>query len=398
MSDRYVPVTYEPQKAEKAKVDYKKLYKTDVLSFDPLIGYITNVSTTLYEVQSQFDKGSPEYNELQTRLKLCCYFQSAAIDAAKGIAFEGIPKHWIRKTKITDDMTEEEVERAEFNNRICIESHRPYFMRYLYTHKNREYRDFVDDLNRMSIILYGKPYGELEHRQEMDDKIAESLQNFADNGNPLLETNGTMNRICRYMEQHLSGVKSYSKKISEEENQEIIESLVDAEHETDWDLLPLIDGLRKKYIAFKKEHALSDSEFNTYDQFYESLRNEAMEGITNDETELANLAVITCYRLSTGSKDFCWDCFGDAIYENVLGNKSRSDESAYIHAEKCAETTEIHGKKCDSVGEIDTMLRGLYKTITKVRLRMPVASDKPDITYLGKNYSMKEFVLEVPNE
>lgn len=398
MSDRYVPVTYEPQKAEKAKVDYKKLYKTDVLSFDPLIGYITNVSTTLYELQSEFKKGSPEYNELQTRLKLCCYFQSAAIDAAKGIAFEGIPKHWIRKTKITDDMTAEEIKSAEFNNRICIENRRPYFMRYLYTHKNREYKDFLDDLNRMSIILYGEPYGELVHRQEFDDKIAESLQDFADNGNPLLETSGTMNRICRYMEQRLSGVKSYSKKISEAENEEIMYSLIDAEHATDLDLLPLVDALRKKYIAFKKEHALSDSEFNTYEQFYESLRNESVENISNDETELANLAVITCYQLSTGSKDFCWDCFGDTIYENVLRNKLRSDESAHIRAEKCAETTETHGEKCDFVGDMDAMLRGLYKTITKVRLRMPVLSDDPDISYLGKNYSMKEFVLEVPDE
>ena len=48
----------------------KDLYKVDMLGYDSKIGYITNLGTTFYEMQSQYPKGSKEYEELEKRLKL----------------------------------------------------------------------------------------------------------------------------------------------------------------------------------------------------------------------------------------------------------------------------------------------------------------------------------------
>lgn len=380
MSDRYIPVTYEPKKANKSKVDYKNLYKTDLLSFDPLIGYITNVSTTLYEIQSQFEKGSPEYEELDRRLKLCCYYQSAAIDSAKGIAFEGIPKHWVKRTKVTDDMAKEETEAAALNNRICIGNKRPYFMRYLYRKRNKEYRNFLSDLRRISVVFCGKPYDETFPSAELPEIISKKIAHFADIGNPLIETNGTMNRVCRYMEKRLSKKQDRTNSPKKENADHLFEILYDNSYQTDFDLLPKMNALKSKYINFKKSKRLSDSDFNTYEQLYQSIFDEAVETISNNETELANLAVMACYTGTNKSKDFCWDCFGEAIFRNVLRNKGKSVcKSDYMNALQ--------------VTKADEYMFDYFPDAKFCRIGMPVADETGEITYLGKRYKIEYAII-----
>lgn len=322
MKNRYIPVTYNPQKAEKSKVNYKLLYKADLLAFDPLIGYLTNLSTTLYEIQSKYPADSKEYTECETRLKLCCYLQSSCIDAAKGIAFDGIPKHWIRPTKITDAMREtlsdEEIEKIEFNNKLCIGNLRPYFMRYLYPIKNKAYNEFWQDVDRMSILQFGKTYAELTEQEQQTEEY-KKIQNFIDTRSPLLDTNGTMNRICRYMEGAVKQIKKDRNGRCANTTDEIFKCLFDDTEPTDMNLLDFMEAKYDKYTAFKREKRLVQSEFNSYDQFYWALKNECLEEISNNLRECANLAVYVCYKLfPKRAKDFCWDCFGDGIFENVL--------------------------------------------------------------------------------
>ena len=55
---------------EKLFMKVKDLYKVDVLAFNSKIGYITNLGTTFYEMQSQYAKESLEYKELNNRFLL----------------------------------------------------------------------------------------------------------------------------------------------------------------------------------------------------------------------------------------------------------------------------------------------------------------------------------------
>lgn len=356
MSDRYVPVAYDPQKAPKSKIDYRKLYKIDILGFDPIIGHITNVSTTLYEMQSEYSPDSPEYQEIDNRLKLCCSLQSKAIDSTKGIAFEGIPRHWLRRTRITEEMCEElsesELAAIEFNNRICIESRRPYFMRYLYPHKNREYKEFQEDLSRSCVARWGKRLADLSEKE----KNAEDFSKICEYNNrffPLLETSGTMNRICRYMESEVKEIKAARTDLKDEEG--IFDILYDGTVPTDLSLVEKMVAQYSDYNDFCREHQLEDSEFNSYDQFYARVRRDCLENISNNIQECANLAVYVCYKLnSTKSKDFCWNCFGEGIYQNL---KQKA------------------------------VANGLD-------VRIPQRADDGSISYLGKKYSMQSVNLE----
>lgn len=350
-----IPVTYEPQKAEERKIDAQKLYQTDILAFDPLIGMITNVSTTLYEIQSQFEAGSEEYNECETRLKLCCTLQSMGIDAAKGIAFEGIPKHWLRATD----------ESSEIDKKLAINKKRPYFMRYLYSHKNSEYTKFKRDVERMRNLSFdGEKYAKKcenipQNRAKNAEKseIAAIIDEYIAKHNPLLCTKGTMNRLCFYMEQRLKEIRAI--KSSDNASDKMLPKLLDIEFETDWTLLADMERLFQEYTAFRAEKALEESDYNTYEQFYATLNRRAYEEISNNSTELANLAARLCYDIKgKKAKSFVWDCFGAEALENII---------------------EYHRRKSP-----DGVVSAVF----------PCRCEDGNIEYLGKKYENRTFLLQ----
>lgn len=292
----------------------KDLYKVDILAFDSKIGYITNLGTTLYEMQSKYPVGSAEYNEINNRLKLCCAAQSFTIDAAKGIKVRPFPKHWTKYQHIDENDSSEEKQRKEFENKLIIEK-RPEFMKHLYSRYNAQYKQFKADFNLYCQIKFGCAIEELTDEQKNTPDVAEMLE-YYNKKNPLLETDGVMNKVCRYMEKNLKGISKTSKQC---DNNEIFEKLFNKEISIDENLLSLLVDKYKDYTDFKKTKQLKLSEFSTYEQYYKYLRNDCLEKISSNIQELANMAVYICYQLyPTKPKDFCWDVFGSGIVENLI--------------------------------------------------------------------------------
>jgi len=65
-------VTYQPKKPHKKIFTEDDLFSTDTFSFGTRIGQITNVSTTFCALIANFEKGTPERNLLEDRVKMCC--------------------------------------------------------------------------------------------------------------------------------------------------------------------------------------------------------------------------------------------------------------------------------------------------------------------------------------
>ena len=295
----------------------KDLYKVDLLAFNTKIGYITNLGTTFYEMQSKYDIGSREFEELNRRLKLCCIEQNRQIDSAKGLKVKPFPKHWTEYKKITDDISEEEKATYEFNNKLVIEK-RPYFMRYLYPKYNAEYKAHVADFDRYCLTKYDCKYKDLPEEFKQTDEYKE-LKEYYDRKNPLLETYGTMNRICYYMEDAIKKIKHQRKKADNAEFFEVLSS----GKELDDGKLGSMMAIYDEYVAFKRSKMLTNSEFSTYEQYYKYLRNKSLETISSDIGELADLAVTLCYK-NGKKKEFCWDVFGQGIVNNLLEKKLES--------------------------------------------------------------------------
>lgn len=289
------------------------LYKIDMFAFDSKIGYITNLGTTFYEIQSQYPIGSEEYKEIDNRLKLCCTNQNLQIDAAKGLKIKPFPKCWTTYQKILETDTEEEKTRKEFENKLIIEK-RPAFMKFLYPKYAKQYKDFKDNFDLYCFIMFGKDFECLTSEDKQTEKYKDMIE-YYNQKNPFLETNGVMNRLSRYMQNELKHIKP---KNVECDNQKIFEKLYNANVPIDNDLLEKIKVVKKEYDDFKKTKQLKTSEFSTYEQYYKYLRNKCLQEISNNIQELANLAVYLCYSLNPNKpKDFCWDIFGGGIVENL---------------------------------------------------------------------------------
>ena len=318
MDTNRVPITYKNGKSEKELPDYKKLWQVAFWGFDTRIGTITNNSTTMYEIQAQYDKNSEEYKELDKRLKLFRYFQGVEIDRAKnGSKPKQVPKCWDNFQKISEDDTEDEIKQKNFENSIMIDK-RPYFMKHLYSKYAKQQKDYLDDFNLYSQIKFGKKVNELTEDDKQKDEVKEMLA-YYEKKNPLLETDGVMNRLSRYMESQLKDINKKSKKC---DNQKIFDKLFNPMIEIDNSKLDLLLVKYKEYNDFKKEKQLKESQFSTYESYFKHLRNDCLEKISSNIQELANLAVYICYQLYPNKpKDFCWDVFGGGIVENLEENK-----------------------------------------------------------------------------
>ena len=89
-----LPIFYDTNKAPKSKLIENELYLHDAKGFNTKVGFLTNLSTTMYAMLPMFRKNSKERKELIKRLKLCRKIQGTIIDGTKGLIVKPIPKQW----------------------------------------------------------------------------------------------------------------------------------------------------------------------------------------------------------------------------------------------------------------------------------------------------------------
>jgi hypothetical protein len=318
---RGLPVTYTKNKTPKEIIDENTLYEYDIKAFDTRIGFITNCSTTLYAMLSQYDKSSKEYSEIIKRLKICRKEQGNQIDKAKGLIVKSFPKHWTNWTKVTS-ANESFSDAIKFNNSILIDK-RPYFMRYLYTNYNKDYTQHIANFDKYCLAMFGKEFKDINEHDEGYSDIIEKYERYS----PLLDTRCTMNDICHHMEKTVKEIKlSFPLEIHEN----LLLFMKDKTIPFDSAKYKQMEALFRRYrsersrfnkIAAREGQASSgEGRFRTIEQYNKFIRFEAYK-ISQNFAELTNLAVSICYELHpSDSKSFVWSVFGDGIVENIKNN------------------------------------------------------------------------------
>lgn len=318
-----LPIAYARNKVPKTKIYESSLYQADMKSFNTRIGFITNCSTTMYTMLPCFDENSPEYNELINRLKICRKEQGNQIDKAKGLIVKPFPEHWTRWKKIDEKTPEEDVEHIKFNNSIIIDK-RPYFMRWLYTNYNKKFKKFNDNYNNFCISKFNCTLEELFDKDilsEAEHDLLDKYHRFS----PLLDSDCTMNRICHYME---SKIKELKENNTNKASDHIVRILKNNDIPLDKDKLKALYNLYKKYKSARQNFSgikdeNGDDRFKTLDQYNKSVKQEA-SFISNDISELANLAVTICYEAHpSDNKSFAWNVFAEGIVDNIRKNKQK---------------------------------------------------------------------------
>lgn len=77
---KVLPIQCEQKKAMKRVPAEKDFIEANILGFGDDIGSVTNKITAQTELQSMFEPGSPEYNELQYRITAGQHVQQNTID------------------------------------------------------------------------------------------------------------------------------------------------------------------------------------------------------------------------------------------------------------------------------------------------------------------------------
>lgn len=347
-----LPIYYETQKTQKEHIVEKDLYKYDLKGFNPKIGFLTNCSTTMYAMLPNFEENSVEHGEIVRRLKQCRKEQGSIIDSAKGLVVRPIPKHWTKWIHISEEMSQEERERAELSNSILVDK-RPEFMTYLYDNYARDQRTFDKNYEILAMAELGSDIFEVIEKEKNNQPLSEYEQNFLKSYhrfNPFLSTNYIVNNISYYMRSKIKEIK-YTRK--EFDQDKILRILKNTDIEVDKKKLKQLYNLYKRYKTEKRKlftfrNDNDEPIYKTLEQYDKAIRNDAYNGISSNIQELANLALIICYEIHpSDNKSFAWNVFGEGIVENVRKNRQQ-------------------------------------------RIVVPYLDDNGDIEYLGEKYSMKE--------
>lgn len=353
-----LPVMYETRKAPKCKIIESELYKADLKGFNTKVGFLTNLSTTMYAMLPKFQEGSKEHNEILRRLKQCRKEQGSIIDATKGLDIKSIPSCWTNWTKITDDMPKKELEIASFNNSILIDK-RPQFMQHLYPNYGKEYRQYCIDYDLLAQAKFKLFLDELLTTDfyELDTAKKVFIEEFH-KYNPLLNTTCEVNNISNYMQKKIKEINFGAKLLWEDkmlDNMKKTDIKVHEKLKEDYIL-----SLHNKYKSGKRSFGSIKNEdgsrLQTIDQYNKVIRQESLK-ISDNFGELAHYAIAICYlRSEHDNKDFVWSIFGNGIIENLIDNSK------------------------NKIFEI------------------PFLDNDGDIEYLGKRYKRKEIKIHVEEE
>ena len=199
LPEKRYPITYDKRKVPNQKLTQKNLIKNDLNGFGSRIGQITNTASTMIAKQASFEKGSPEWEELELRVKLLRMYQGEEIDKAKGLTAQPIPKYWTHKEKIDyENDTEEEIAKKQFNNRIVADK-KPYFMGYIYPKMLEDHKKYLRKNNIKAMRKTGINMNDLFEKKERNE-IEEQLILQYNKFQPTLKNRCVMNELCSFIE------------------------------------------------------------------------------------------------------------------------------------------------------------------------------------------------------
>lgn len=314
-----VPIVYESQKSERSIVDARndrEQVEIQLNGHDSKVGFATNISSSFYTLLEEFPVNSKEYEILQNRLKIGRAIQGEIIDGVKGLKVPPFREHWTKAIKITDDMTEEEKERAELYNRVVCYV-RPAYFRFLYPHYMRKYNKEIRAYDIACKQRFRCSFESVYKAEAITDKQAEIIRAYRERSS-FLDNESTVNRISYYMRQKTNLTRKYTRSLAETYDHTVLMS--DNYIPEKWKIERMKEYIHE-FKTFKRNiYHNVDMGFKNLDEFVIYLRNEMFFNISSNEEELTNYAVDATYG-KNGDKsavDFPWVMFSNGILNNLI--------------------------------------------------------------------------------
>lgn len=282
-----LPVTYEKKTAPKERIDKDNLWKSDVRTFDNKIGFLTNLSSTMFSMISKYKETDPEYKILENRLKICTVLQSQVIDMGKGIEVMGIPKFWTNWNKWEDGDVIKEIELKKSHNKLLVEQ-RPYFMTFTYPQKAKKYREHLKMYDDYSRCFFAMGLKELIKENDIENPDKKKCLDFFFRYSPISDDPSIMNKVSHFMESKVKVNRVYKS---------------DFGWEFDVDKIKL-ELMKELYKEWDSKRKYNTDEHDADNKKYRNLA----DNISANSKETAKLALMT-------NRRFANSIFGEDILE-----------------------------------------------------------------------------------
>lgn len=319
--------------------------------FGSKIGSITNRITAMTSLMANYEHGSREYETLRYRTQCGQAQQQAEIDKAKGIVSNPMPKSWYiaSENRVTEEDSEEEIERKSFYQSICAEK-KPYFFIYNYQSLKREYDTYIANVENKSQSMFMQTFSDLRAKQDKTEN-EDRFVKWANDKNPIDMSPSVMNKICWTVEREFDGLSEAPR---EKFNSSMIKSGRPYSSECYKNVAALYKWYKQKMSDFGKKH---NSEFycdandslNSKEQIADYFAQQCAEVCPNKH-ELCDILVDICYS-ERSDKEVVWMVCGDTIIENLL---KKNNNNLY------------YPKKVDTDGEFECC--GHKFVMTKIKV------------------------------
>lgn len=164
--------------------------------FKNKVGSITNIGTSMLNLQSKFPVGSQEWDELEYRVICIQHFQQLSIDSVKGIKMTPMNSQWNNLSEClpSEDDDTEVAAIKEFNKKVC--AHRkPFFFIYRYNTTKAKYDKYVKNIDSKLKVKYHITLDELLSTEDLPEDLQKERELFY-NRCPVDMSPGTVNRIA----------------------------------------------------------------------------------------------------------------------------------------------------------------------------------------------------------
>jgi len=298
----------------------------------------------MIDVQSNFDKNSNEYKELEYRIICGQNYQQNAIDRIKGIISKPMPKEWY------DFHSAKNSKNKDFNLRILADK-KPYFFIYNYPYLMKRYKKYISNSNTNCLIRFGLDINELI-KKENKTQEENTFLHYYNLKMPVFKNKSVMNRICWRLEEEFDNYKLNSSEIVFDYS--ILKSDIEYS-KSNFNKIKLLyddykDKIKQHTLNSAKEKIEKDEEQVKRYIFKEEFKSKTFQ-ICNNKYELCNIVLDLCYK-NNNSKQFAWDICGDIIIENLLKKNNYiveypiEDKNGDI--EYCGERFSLYSKEIES--------------------------------------------------
>ena len=312
--DGLLPIFYNVESPPKyLTTDKNDILKKQTKGLGTIVGFLTNVGSTIVTMLSNFSKDTDEHKILSQRYKSIRTFQGLEIDSQKGIVIPKFPKHWTKVDRNANKVTKN----------VTI-TKRPYFFRYLYDYMGKKYNDEYSVYENISRTIYNL---KLEEIMSLENKTKdqENLILEYKNKSSFIDNDSVMNKVCHYMENEIRKMSRLRRSIAT--NFDFRKILSKVEYKPTKNDIEKLRLLFKEYKSLKKSlreniKGYGEENYSSLDAIKRYINKRAYTTISSNSEELGNMAVYLCYNvLGETSRKFAWDCFGEEIFENIKKRK-----------------------------------------------------------------------------